>query len=155
SGEFDRIAKAAAQKRWKLGDTIRNLPVLDAFASPTKIQQYTLNDLPIDYSFKYVTRYDRCTTCHLALERSAFSKAALDNLKPGKVPEGLESKLVDARDLLQDREKKGEKFTFDPRDLPTKLRAVALDDAEINEYCVHPRLDLFVEANSPHPAEKF
>src|SRR5947209_3644603 len=37
SGEFDRIAKAAAQKRWKLGDTIRNLPVLDAFAAPTKI----------------------------------------------------------------------------------------------------------------------
>jgi mono/diheme cytochrome c family protein len=155
SGEFDRIAKAAAQKRWKLGDTIRNLPVLDAFAAPTKIQQYTLNDLPIDYSFKYVTRFDRCTTCHLALERSAFSKAALEKLKPGKVPEGLENKLVEARDLLLEREEKGERFTFDPRDLPTKLREVNLDDSEINEYCVHPRLDLFVEPNSPHPAEKF
>lgn len=155
SGEFDRIAKAAAQKRWKLGDTIRNLPVLDAFASPTKIQQFTLNDLPIDYSFKYVTRFDRCTTCHLALERSAFSKLALKTLKPENVPEGLENKLAEARNLLLEREDKGERFTFDPRDLPTKLRAVTLDDSEINEYCVHPRLDLFVEANSPHPAEKF
>src|SRR5437868_3777885 len=62
SGDFDRFAKATAQKRWKLGDTIRELPVLDAFASPVKIQQFTLNDYPIDYAFKYVTRFDRCMT---------------------------------------------------------------------------------------------
>jgi mono/diheme cytochrome c family protein len=153
SGEFDRIAKAAAQKRWKLGDTIRNLPVLDAFAAPTRIQQYTLNDLPIDYSFKYVTRYDRCTTCHLALERSAFDRATLAKLTPN---EELEGKLVEARNLLIERKKvKGEEFTFDPRDLPTRLRTVNLDQSQINEYCAHPRLDLFVEEKSPHPAEKF
>src|SRR5579871_699730 len=155
SGEFDRIAKAAAQKRWKLGDTIRNLPVLDAFASPTKIQQYTLTDLPIDYSFKYVTRFDRCTTCHLAMERPAFTKATLAKLTPEHVPEELENRLVEARNLLLEREKKGEKFTFDPSDLPKRLRTVHLDEYQINEYCAHPRLDLFVEANSPHPAEKF
>jgi mono/diheme cytochrome c family protein len=155
SGEFDRIAKAAAQKRWKLGDTIRNLPVLDAFASPTKIQQYTLADLPIDYSFKYVTRFDRCTTCHLGMERPAFTKAALGKLTPENLPEGLENRLADARKLLLERQERGEKFTFDPSDLPTKLRAANLDGSEITEYSVHPRLDLFVESNSPHPAEKF
>src|SRR5713101_2206012 len=95
SGEFDRIAKAAAQKRWKLGDTIRNLPVLDGFAAPTKIQQYTLTDLPIDYSFKYVTRFDRCTTCHLALDRAAFTKGTLDELE--NAPEELENRLVEER----------------------------------------------------------
>src|SRR5262249_11608917 len=62
---FDRFAKVTAQKRWTFGDTFRALPVLDAFASPTRINQYTLADLPIDYGgFKDVTRYDRCTTCH-------------------------------------------------------------------------------------------
>lgn len=156
SGEFDRFAKAAAQKRWRLGDTVRNLPVLDAFAAPTRIQQYTLNDLPIDYSFKYVTRFDRCTTCHLALDRPTFTKDMLDKLKPENVPEELEAKLGDARDLLLEREDKGEKFTFNPKkDLPTRLRTVNLDQAQINEYCVHPRLDLFVDEKSPHPAEKF
>src|SRR5262249_15119807 len=38
---------------------------------------------------------------------------------------------------------------------PTSARTVNLDVSEIKEYCAHPRLDLFVEANSPHPAEKF
>jgi cytochrome c2 len=152
SGDFDRIAKAAAQKRWKLDDTIRNLPVLDAFASPTRIQQYTLSDLPIDYSFKYVTRYDRCTTCHLALERPAFGKAALAKLA---LNEEIENKLADARNLLLERTKVGEKIGFDPRDLPTRVRNVNLDESQVNEYCAHPRLDLFVEENSPHPAQKF
>jgi mono/diheme cytochrome c family protein len=155
SGNFDRIAKLVAEKRWKVGDTIRNLPVLDAFASPTRIQQYTLNDLPIDYSFKYVTRFDRCTTCHLALERPAFTTTALAKLTPDNVPEGLADKLAEARKLLLEREQKGEKLAFDPRDLPASVRTITLDSSEIKEYCVHPRLDLFVEANSPHPAEKF
>ena len=66
---FDRFVKLAAQKQWRLGDRFRQLPVLDAFASPIKIQQYTLDELPIDYSFKFVTRYDRCTTCHLGMEK--------------------------------------------------------------------------------------
>src|SRR5262249_20296262 len=35
------------------------------------------------------------------------------------------------------------------------LTAVRLERSQINEYCAHPRLDLFVDANSPHPAEKF
>src|SRR5262249_16087854 len=122
---------------------------------PTKIQQYTLNDLPIDYSFKYVTRFDRCTTCHLALERSAFTKGTLARLTPDNVEDELEKKLVEALKLLLERKAKGEKFTFDPPELPTKLRTVSLEEAQINEYCVHPRLDLFVDANSPHPAEKF
>src|SRR5262249_40472878 len=58
TADFERFAKLAVQKRWKAGDTFRKLPVIDAFASPTRIQQFTLNDLPIDYNFKQVTRFD-------------------------------------------------------------------------------------------------
>src|SRR5207244_2705654 len=62
--EFDRFHKLAEQKRWKTGDWIRTLPIIEAFSPPTKIQQFTLEEYPINYNFKYVTRYDRCTTCH-------------------------------------------------------------------------------------------
>ncbi len=155
AGEFSRFAKAVAQKRWKPGDTFRNLPVLDAFAAPTKIQQYTLNEYPIDYSFKYVTRYDRCTTCHLGMELPNFDKEALRKLKPENVPEGLQAKLDLAHQMLNDEEKNGTPLGFDPDDVPKKVVTLDLSDAQINEYCVHPRLELFVDANSPHPAEKF
>ena len=69
------------QKEWGLGDAFRALPILDAFESPTKIKQIVLNDLPIEYgSFKYVTRYDRCTSCHLAIDRATFDHDTLTKL---------------------------------------------------------------------------
>lgn len=153
--EFDVFAKATAEKRWKIGDSIRKLPVIDGFASPVKIQQYTLNDYPIDYSFKYVTRYDRCTTCHLGIDRPTFEKDTLRKLTPEHVPEGLQDKLTQAIDLLKKRESNGDNLGFSVSDLPRKVRTMELTDSQINEYCAHPRLDLFVGDNSAHPAEKF
>src|SRR5207237_9482520 len=75
--DFDRFLKLAAQKHWGATKTIRTLPILEGFASPTKIQQYTLTELPIDYNFKYVTRYDRCTTCHMGMEKAAYDPASI------------------------------------------------------------------------------
>jgi mono/diheme cytochrome c family protein len=159
SGDFDRFAKAAAQKRWKIGDTVRNLPILDAFASPTRIQQYTLAEYPIDYNFKYVTRYDRCTTCHLGMERPALARAALEKLVDEKASEESQHKLDEARTLLleraQEAKKVGADLGWDPKDLPRTMRNVNLTKSQITQYCAHPRLDLFVDGNSPHPAEKF
>ena len=67
---FDRFAKLAAQKSWGSGDTFRSLPILDGFESPTKIRQQWLPDLTIDMGgFKDAARYDRCTTCHLGIDR--------------------------------------------------------------------------------------
>ena len=55
---FDRFAKFTAQKRWKVGDSFRNLAILDAFAPATKINQIVLNDLTIEYgSFKEVAAH--------------------------------------------------------------------------------------------------
>lgn len=153
---FDRVAKNAAQKRWKAGDLIRSLPVIDGFASPYRIHQYTLNDLPIDYNFKQVTRYDRCVTCHQGIERGTYTKEALRDL--AKIPAGLNDKLKTARAYyLKPRQQllagTGEKLGYDPSEL--ELRAVKLDESHIGEFAAHPRLDLFVDANSPHGAEKF
>jgi mono/diheme cytochrome c family protein len=189
SADFDRWAKTTAQKRWKWDDLVRTMPVLDAFASPIRIQQFTLAEYPIDYSFKYVTRYDRCMTCHLAIDRPAFTKQAISQLTPDYVPGdllGKDGKLERARELLGERTARkrivkgangktrvllpdddlepgdtvidtvaGDDLGFDPSDLPQHVRTVKLTDAQVNEFCAHPRLDLFVDANSPHPSEKF
>jgi cbb3-type cytochrome oxidase cytochrome c subunit/mono/diheme cytochrome c family protein len=260
---FDRFAKATAQKNWKVGDWFRNLPIIDGFASPTRINQIVLNDLTIDYSFRDVPRYDRCTTCHLAIDRAVFSRDALeglcksaddfkkdldpilveqqalkaqinvlkkenDQLQPlidkdkderdkleedidkdreakkedpkkkqkleelkkriadneKKIPAnnkrreellaraqqlddpiaqinkkrdrslGLKGKLTKARQILEERVNKGESLGFDIQDLPQKVRYLNLTDGQITQFAAHPRLDLFVDSNSAHPAEK-
>jgi mono/diheme cytochrome c family protein len=165
NGDFDRIAKSAYQKRWGFGDALRRLPVIDGFASPYKIQQITLEDLPIDYSFKFVTRFDRCTTCHLGIDRPAYDKQTLAAL--AEVPQDLSDRLARARELIRERERTlqeanrrlntNEKLGYDENAL--RLTAVnygsdAEKQARINQYAAHPRLDLFVGENSAHPRQK-
>jgi mono/diheme cytochrome c family protein len=154
TGAFDRFAKATALKRWNFSDTFRALPILDGFASPEKIQQITLGDLTIDYGgFRDVPRYDRCTTCHLGIDRGIFGKSALVAL--GNVPIDLQNKLDEARKMLEERQKSGESLGYNPSDLPATPTTLKLSKGKITEYAAHPRLDLFVDANSPHPADRF
>jgi mono/diheme cytochrome c family protein len=97
AGEFDRFAKLTAEKRWKAGDTFRNLPILDGFASPTRITQFVSDDLTIDYGgFKYVTRYDRCATCHLAIENSSYTRSDLLKVAEVRTVETAINELVEA-----------------------------------------------------------
>jgi cytochrome c1 len=164
--DVERYEKLVAQKRWKFTDWLLSQPVIDAFASPYRIQQYTLAEYPIDYSFKYVTRYDRCTTCHEGAERGTYEKPALEKLTQD--PGDLQANLTRFRQILQDRRNrgedvppdrsKGESGGFDLDDLPaqvTKLPLSELTPARVTQFCAHPRLDLFVDSNSPHPADKF
>ena len=155
--DFDRFIKLAAQKKWTWKDSLRALPIIDSFASPTKIQQYTLNELPIDYSFKYVTRYDRCTTCHLGLEKASFDKATLASLTedPG-LNKDLANRYAGAKTILKKRKEDGVPDLPKPEDIrPRMIDKSRLTDARVEQFCVHPRLDLFVDANSAHPSEKF
>lgn len=154
-GEVDRLAKALSQKPYRLGDKFRALPVIDGFASPFKIKQYTLEEYPIDYNFKRVTRYDRCTTCHLGMEQDKFSKGALTRLKDVDERDKKQNLLNRLAESYKQRKKAGESIGFDPSDLPTKVLTLDLKEGQINQFAVHPRLDLFVDSNSPHPAERF
>src|SRR5207253_5224598 len=70
--DFDRQVNLAVKKQWGVGDYIRSIPVIEGFASPTKIEQFTLNDLTIDYNFKGVTRFEdrkstRLNSSHVAI----------------------------------------------------------------------------------------
>ena len=38
---------------------------------PLAIEQLWLPDLPINYNFRQVARFDRCTTCHVGMDRAA------------------------------------------------------------------------------------
>jgi cbb3-type cytochrome oxidase cytochrome c subunit len=160
TGDFDRFIKLTSQKRWSFGDTFRGLPVIDGFAPPVKIKQTFHEDLPIDYGgFKYVTRYDRCTTCHLGIDKPAMDRETLARLTvdPNK-DESLQKQFANAKAALDERQKANRDRRQDlnllgSRDLKPEL--VNLTPAQVSMFAAHPRLDLFVDANSKHPMEKF
>lgn len=67
------------------GKKVLEMPILDAFNSPLKIENLWSEGLNIDYNFRDVKRYDRCTTCHQMMEKSQAGAAD----KPGFVKERL------------------------------------------------------------------
>ncbi len=157
--KFDAQVKLVISKQWGLGDTIRAMPMLDEFNSPIKIKQFTINDIPIDYNFKYVTRFDRCMTCHQGIDRPNFSKDKLLDLVA--VSSEYDDKLVNAHELMKRRKRDLEglpeaKSLAYWKDLKlNKVSENELTKARVTEFCAHPRLELFVGSNSKHPAEKF
>lgn len=114
-------------------DFIRNAPLVDMLSPTLKIKQHVLADLHDDYNFMEVDRIDRCTTCHIAIDNPAYSNhdvTAIDGMLGPFVPE-------DER----------------PEEVPEELEL--LDDRGEVVLNAHPRLDLFVADNSPHPASTF
>ena len=68
----------------------------------------------------------------------------------------MPKKLATARRILQERKDKGENLGFDPSELPSQCpHRLSLTAGQITQFAAHPRLDLFVDSNSPHPMEKF
>jgi hypothetical protein len=96
---FDTQVRLAISKRWGFGDWLRNQFIIDAFAAPVKIQQVTNNNVPIDYNFMHVTRFDRCQTCHLGIDRPAYTREKLEELL--KITPEQETKLEAAREVLR------------------------------------------------------
>ena len=83
--EADRVKRVIEQKDAALRRSgqlvqradgfLRSLPGIDLMP-PTKIQQISLPELTINYNFKEVPRYDRCTTCHQGIDRIGYDKDA-------------------------------------------------------------------------------
>ncbi len=157
--KFDSQVKIAINKQWGWGDAIRMLPIIDGFAAPIKIHQITNNDVTINYNFMYVTRFDRCMSCHLGIDRPAYTKENLRSLID--ITSAQDSKLKIAKARLEDRKNTlaglpDAKAVPDPEQLKLKtLSKHVLTEGRITEYAAHPRLDLYVGANSKHPWERF
>jgi len=53
-----------------LGKRWLELPILDAFNSPLKIDNEWADDLEWNINFRTIRRFDRCTTCHQMMEKT-------------------------------------------------------------------------------------
>jgi cbb3-type cytochrome oxidase cytochrome c subunit len=83
--DFDNAKRQVEQKEaqnfgWRAW--FRGLPLMDFAAPPAKIQQISLPDLTINYNFKEVPRYDRCSTCHQGIDRAGYDKDAHGRAMP-------------------------------------------------------------------------
>lgn len=140
--ERDRLARLADQRTYGAGAAFRNLPILDAFAPPFKIEQHIPDGLTIDYNFKHVQRLDRCATCHMFIDKADYTK---DRLRD----------LVEFLNKHKDEPPESEAELAIYNSLPAALKKRRLTAADVAAYCGHPRQELFVGSNSPHPVEKF
>ncbi len=55
--------------------SFRNAPVFDMLNPSEKVNQILLTNLYNDHPFTQVPRVDRCTTCHLGIDQTAFADA--------------------------------------------------------------------------------
>src|SRR5262249_8754363 len=151
SRKRDQLARTADDKVIGAGANFRAAWVIDAFNSPYRIDQKIPDGLLIDYNFKPVQRNDRCMTCHMFADRGGFEK---DKLWLTAAQQKRMSELADPERASQP----AGGLTAAERNEFFELRAKArikLTPSEVGVYSTHPRLDLFVGSNSPHPVEKF
>ena len=64
----DRMGRTLAGQRPSLAKRLLRLPIVEAFGRTLAVDQTWLPELTIDYNFRRVARFDRCTTCHLGIE---------------------------------------------------------------------------------------
>jgi cytochrome c2 len=67
----NRLTKAKEDRENTFKKGLLELPVIDAFGRPLKIDQIWLPKLTINNNFSDVARFDRCTTCHQGIEKTA------------------------------------------------------------------------------------
>ncbi len=68
--ELNRLHSSLKERKANLGKRILELPIVDAFGGPLKVDQIWLPDLTIDINFKRIARFDRCVTCHQAMQKT-------------------------------------------------------------------------------------
>ncbi len=75
--DMNRLEEQLAKSRPNVGKRLLNMPILDAFSKEgdIKIRQIWLPNLTIDFNFQDVARFDRCTTCHVGIDKTAPGSA--------------------------------------------------------------------------------
>jgi cbb3-type cytochrome oxidase cytochrome c subunit len=59
----------------KIGDVVRDLPIIDFLDPYYKVKQVVVRDVKYDVNFAVVPKVDRCTSCHLGIENPDFADA--------------------------------------------------------------------------------
>ncbi len=68
-----QLAKYERAANWK--KSLLEMPIIDAFGRPLKVEQIWLPNLTLNNNFRDVARFDRCTTCHQAMDKTAPGSA--------------------------------------------------------------------------------
>ncbi len=127
-------SKAAEFKRW-----LMEVPIIEGFNGPLKPAQIWLPDLTINYGgAKDVARFDRCTTCHVNIDRVAAGNIASFPYDPHGI----------STDNIKDYLPKGEKYRKRKRSDGTFV-------GYAHPFATHPHPELYLTSASPHPMQKF
>ncbi|MDP6965652.1 MAG: hypothetical protein QF551_00040, partial [Candidatus Marinimicrobia bacterium] len=59
----------------RIGDKVRDLPVLDFLSPYYKVDQVVLKDITEDINFMEIPKVDRCTTCHQGITEPGYEDA--------------------------------------------------------------------------------
>ena len=123
----DELASLEKARDLRSPNEILEAPVFDAFNSPVRIEQLWCPDLKINYNLAWVARYDRCTTCHQAITKTAPGSATEPG-DPHLASEPLKITLTSPAAAPLPQEDDG-KFPISPRDLLLR-RAYGMDLAD-------------------------
>jgi len=82
---LERLDRTLKRQRPSLTKRILSLPLLDAFGRPLSIDQVWLPELTIDYNFRKVARFDRCTTCHQGIGKGRPGQPGTAALRRQKI----------------------------------------------------------------------
>jgi len=112
------------------------LPIIEGFNGPLKISQIWLPNLQMNYGgMKNVARFDRCTTCHLNIDRVGSGNVpAFPHDPNGISPENAQEYLSGKKKLVRED---GSKVGY------------------AHPYSTHPNPELYLSSSSPHPMQKF
>ncbi|MBL8827022.1 MAG: c-type cytochrome, partial [Planctomycetaceae bacterium] len=74
-GTVKRLQTAVYERGSNAGKRFLEMPVIDAFGRPLKVEQIWLPTLTLNNNFRDVARFDRCTTCHQGIDKTAAGSA--------------------------------------------------------------------------------
>ena len=115
---------------------LMELPIVEGFNGPLKVNQIWLPNLTINYGgMTNVARFDRCTTCHVNIDR----------VNAGNVP----AFPHDPKGITVDNAQEY---------LSGKKPMVHADGSPVgyaHPFSTHPQPELYLSSSSPHPLQKF
>jgi cytochrome c2 len=130
--KLEQLHLALVDRAPNFGKRILEMPILDAFGSPLKVDQIWLPQLTLNNNFRDVARFDRCNTCHLAMDKTQPGSATAPGYRPEHrvtlelaTPTAAEAAATLAR--LEEQDNRGEDVTADDAPLDRaneRLRAL-------------------------------
>ncbi|MBI2824847.1 MAG: c-type cytochrome [Planctomycetia bacterium] len=82
NSKIKQLEKAKKDRQLTVAKEFLDLPIFDGFNSPLKIEQIWLPKLTLNNNFRDVARFDRCTTCHQAIDKTGSGGGAVPAYPP-------------------------------------------------------------------------